>query len=44
MQFYEMNIYQVMILRLHTVYNKHEMIQIGNQITEKSQVLYQVLE
>ena len=44
MQFYEKNIFQIMIFRLHTVYNKHEMIKIGNQIREKSQVLSQVLE
>ena len=44
MQFYEINIYQVMIFRLYTVYNKHEMIKIGNQTAEKSQVLSQVLE
>ena len=24
MQFYEINIYQVMIIRLYTVYNKHD--------------------
>ena len=34
MQFYEINIFQAMIYKLHTVYNKHEMIKIGNQITE----------
>ena len=28
MQFYEINICQAMIFRLHTVYNKHEMIKI----------------
>ena len=44
MQFYEMNIYQAMIFKLHAVYNKHVMIQIGNQIREKSQVLSQMLE
>ena len=44
MQFYEINICQVMIFRLHTVHNKHQMIKIGNQIREKSQVLLQVLE
>ena len=27
-----------MIFGLHTAYNKHEMIKIGNQIREKSQV------
>ena len=44
MQFCEINICQVMIFRLYTVYNKHEMIKIGNQTREKSQVLSQVLE
>ena len=39
MQFYETNICQVMIFSLHTVYKKHEMMEIGNQIREKSQVL-----
>ena len=34
----------VMIFRLYTVFNKHEMIKISNQIREKSQVLSQVLE
>ena len=40
MQFYEKNIYQILIFRLYTVYNKHEIIKIANQIREKSQVLY----
>ena len=45
MQFYEKkNIYQVIIFRLYTVYNKHEMIKIGNKSREKSQALSQVLE
>ena len=43
MQLYEINICQVMILILYTVYNKHEMIKIDNQTTEKSHVLSQVL-
>ena len=33
-----------MISKLYTVYNKHEMVKIGNQTREKSQVLSQVLE
>ena len=33
-----------MIFRLYIVYNKHEMKKIGNQTTEKSQVLLQMLE
>ena len=44
MHFYEINICQAMIFRLYTVNNKHEMIKIGNQIREKSQVVSQMLE
>ena len=44
MQFYEIIIYQTVIYRLYTDYNKHEIIKIGNQIREKSQVLSQVLK
>ena len=44
MQFYELNVCQVMILRLYTVYNKSEMIKPGNQNREKSQALSQVVE
>ena len=44
MQFYEINICQVIILRLYTVYNKHEMIKIGKQTREKSQILSQGLK
>ena len=44
MQFYEKNIRQIMIFVLYTVYNKHEIVKIGNQIREKSQILSQVLE
>ena len=44
MQFYEVTFCQVMIFRLYTVYNKQEMIEIGNQTREKSQILSQVLE
>ena len=44
MQFYERNIYQGMIFRLYTVYNKRGMIKIGNQTREKLQALSQVLE
>ena len=43
MQFYEINVCQAMIFRLY-VWNKHEMIKIGNQTREKSKVLLQVLE
>ena len=39
MQFYEINICQVMIFRLYTVYNKHEMLKIDSQTREKLQVL-----
>ena len=38
MHFYKINICQVMILRFYTVYNKHEMLKIDNQMREKSQV------
>ena len=38
MQFYEINICQAMIFRLYIDFNKHEMIKIGNQTKEKSQV------
>ena len=38
MQFYEIIICQAMTFWLHTVYNKHEMIEIGNKIKEKSKV------
>ena len=31
MQFYQINFCQVVIFRLYTVYNKHEMIKIGSQ-------------
>ena len=44
MQFYEMNICQVMIFRLYIVYNKHEMIKIGNWRRAKLQILSQVVE
>ena len=44
MQLYEINICQVKIARLYTVYNKHEMIKIVKQTREKSQVLSQVHE
>ena len=44
MQFYEINIYQVMIFKLDTVHNKHEMLKIGNQARQKSQVLSQLHE
>ena len=44
MQFYEINISEVMIFRLYILYNKHKMIKIGTQNREISQVLSQVLE
>ena len=44
MQFYEINICQVMIFRLSTVYNKHGAIKIVNQTREKLHGLSQVLE
>ena len=44
MEFYEINICEVMIFSLYTIYNKHEMTKIGSQNREKSQVLPQLLE
>ena len=44
MQFYETNISQVMNFRLYTLYNRSDMIKIGNESREKSQALSQVLE
>ena len=44
MKFYEIGIYQIMIFRLYTVYNKHDDGKITDQTREKSQVLSQVLE
>ena len=44
MQFYGINIYEMMIVRFYTVHNKHEMIKIGNQTRENSQVTPQVFE
>ena len=44
MQFYERNICRVMIFRIYTISNKHEMIKIGIETREKSQLLLQVLE
>ena len=44
MQFYEINVYQFMMFRLYTAYDKHEMIKSDNQIREKSRVLSQMLE
>ena len=44
MQFYEINTSHVMTFKLYAVYNKHEMIKIGNQTRGKSQVLSRVLE
>ena len=34
MQFCGINIYEIMIFRLYTIYNKHVMIKIGNQTRE----------
>ena len=35
MQFYEIIIFQVMILRFYAVYNKHEIIEIDNETKKK---------
>ena len=40
MQFYEINISQVIIFRFYAVYNKHEMIKIANKTREKLQLLF----
>ena len=39
MQFYEMNICQVMIFKLYIIYKKYDIIKVGNQNKENSQVL-----
>ena len=44
MQFYEINICQVMNFRLYVVYNKRRMIKIGNQTRGKSQAFSLMLE
>ena len=38
MQFHAVNICQIMVLGFSPVYNKHEMIKIGNQTREISQM------
>ena len=43
MQFYKINICQVMIFRLRIVYNMYEMIKIGSQFIETSQVFANIL-
>ena len=43
-QFYEMNICQIMIFRLYIAYNKHEIMKIGNQTREISHILSHVLK
>ena len=44
MQFYEINICEVMNFRFYAVYNNYEIIKISNQTGEKLRVLSQVLE
>ena len=44
MQIYEINVCQFMVFKFCTVYNKCELIKIGNENREISQVLSQVLE
>ena len=44
MQFYELNISEIVIFRLYTVYNMHVMTKIGNVVREKLQALSQELE
>ena len=43
-QFYEINISEIMIFRLYTIFNKNEMIKIDSQTRENLQILSQVLE
>ena len=44
MQLCEKDICQVMIYRIYTVYNKYELMKIGNQTREKAKGLPQVLD
>ena len=44
MQLYDINICQIMIFRLYTVYNKDDDDKIRDQTREKSHVLSQVFE
>ena len=44
MKFYEINICQVMMFRLYTDYNKHEMIKVDIETREKLQVLSPAIE
>ena len=44
MQFSEIYNYQVMNFKIYTIYNKHEMIKVGNETREKSQVLLQQVQ
>ena len=39
MQFYEINVSQIKILKLYAVYNNHKIIQFSNQTREKFHVL-----
>ena len=39
-QFYEINICQVMIFRFYIFYNKHQMIKIGNKTRKKNRKYY----
>ena len=44
MKFYEINICQAMTFMLYTVYNKHEMLKLGDQTRGKLQVTKRNLE
>ena len=44
MQFYEINIFQIMTFKFYAVYNKHEKVKIDNQTRKNLQVLSQLLE
>ena len=41
---FEINICQLIVFRIYTVYNKHETIKIDNQSREQLQILSQMLE
>ena len=44
MRFYEINICQIINVKLYTFHNKHDDSKIGDETREKSQQLSQVLE
>ena len=38
MQFYEINICQIVIFKVYSAYNKHEIMNIGNKTREKPEI------